>query len=137
MATTVDASGLRRSLVTRADLIARRLTLDLDRELHAKARPHRDTGEMEAAIKVTHQRTSPTSWRVTADVPVVQSVTTDAGARPHVIRPVKARALRFVVDGRVVFARVVHHPGNRPSHWFSSVWNPTHVRGILSRFVGR
>lgn len=49
------------------------------------------------------------------------------GTRPHVIRPKRAHtlrrssrgvvkpALRFVVGGRVVFARVVHHPGTRPN----------------------
>lgn len=35
------------------------------------------------------------------------------GTRPHVIRPRNAQALRFRVGGRVVFARVVHHPGTR------------------------
>jgi hypothetical protein len=38
----------------------------------------------------------------------------DQGARPHVIRPRKAKALRFVVGGKVVFARKVNHPGNKP-----------------------
>lgn len=33
------------------------------------------------------------------------------GTRPHLIRPVRAQALRFTVGGRVVFAKVVHHPG--------------------------
>ena len=37
------------------------------------------------------------------------------GARPHVIRPRRAEALRFVVDGEVVYARRVHHPGTRPA----------------------
>ena len=38
------------------------------------------------------------------------------GARPHVIRPRNARALRFEVEGgRVVFARRVNHPGNAPN----------------------
>ena len=35
------------------------------------------------------------------------------GTRPHLIRPRRARALRFVVDGQVVFAKVVRHPGWR------------------------
>jgi hypothetical protein len=34
------------------------------------------------------------------------------GARPHVIRPRRAKALRFVIGGRVVFARKVNHPGS-------------------------
>lgn len=37
------------------------------------------------------------------------------GARPHVIRPVNARALRFMMGERVVFAMRVNHPGNRPN----------------------
>jgi hypothetical protein len=33
------------------------------------------------------------------------------GARPHLIRPIRAQALRFTVGGRVVYAKLVHHPG--------------------------
>lgn len=34
------------------------------------------------------------------------------GSRPHVIRPRRRGGyLRFVVDGRVVYARMVNHPG--------------------------
>lgn len=35
------------------------------------------------------------------------------GTRPHIIRPVRAQALRFTVGGRVVYAKVVMHPGTR------------------------
>lgn len=35
------------------------------------------------------------------------------GTRPHIIRPKRAKALRFRVGGKVVFARIVHHPGTR------------------------
>lgn len=37
------------------------------------------------------------------------------GTRPHLIRPRRARALRFTAGGRVVFARLVRHPGTRPN----------------------
>lgn len=37
------------------------------------------------------------------------------GTRPHVIRPKRGKALRFVIGGQVVFARVVQHPGTRPN----------------------
>lgn len=33
--------------------------------------------------------------------------------RPHVIEPHTARMLRFVIDGRVIFAKRVRHPGTK------------------------
>lgn len=41
----------------------------------------------------------------------------EVGTREHVIRPRHRKALRFEVDGRVVFARMVHHPGTRAYRW--------------------
>jgi len=41
------------------------------------------------------------------------------GTRPHLIRPVRARALRFVVNGRVVFAQLVHHPGSQANDFLN------------------
>lgn len=41
------------------------------------------------------------------------------GTRPHVIRPRRAKALRFDVGGRTVFAAVVHHPGTRPNNFLA------------------
>lgn len=35
------------------------------------------------------------------------------GTRPHVIRPRNATVLAFPIDGRMVFARSVNHPGTR------------------------
>lgn len=38
------------------------------------------------------------------------------GARPHQIRPRRpGGVLRFTVNGQVVFARLVNHPGNKPN----------------------
>lgn len=36
------------------------------------------------------------------------------GTRPHDIRPRRRKVLRFSVGGRVVFTKLVHHPGTRP-----------------------
>lgn len=39
------------------------------------------------------------------------------GTRPHVIRPVRARALKFTVGSRTVYAKVVMHPGTQPNNF--------------------
>jgi hypothetical protein len=39
------------------------------------------------------------------------------GTRPHVIRPVRARALRFTVGSQTVYAKVVMHPGTQPNNF--------------------
>ncbi|WP_262413993.1 hypothetical protein [Actinacidiphila acidipaludis] len=39
------------------------------------------------------------------------------GTRSHTIVPRRAKALRFDIGGRIVFARVVRHPGTRPKNF--------------------
>ncbi len=48
------------------------------------------------------------------------------GTAPHEIRPKKAKALRFMIGNRVVFSRVVHHPGTKA--------NPYHHR-VVARYM--
>ena len=50
------------------------------------------------------------------------------GARPHEIRPRRAKVLRFLMGDRIVFATLVHHPGNKP--------NPYHER-LLAANMGK
>ena len=140
MATTVDASGLRRAVVSRGGFIAQRAAIDIRKEQVQAAKPHYQSGEMERKTRVTHQRLSPTVWRITAENPTVQAAVLEHGSGIYGrtgarITPRRASVLRFVVDGRVVFARSVK--GVKATHWFSRVFNPTSIRGILSRFVGR
>ena len=54
----------------------------------------------------------------------------DLGARPHVIRARRARALRFFWPrvGRVVSFRSVNHPGNRAYRW---LWRATRASGRI------
>lgn len=54
---------------------------------------------------------------IVCDHPAVHYVLN--GTRPHVIRPRRAKALRFDIGGRTVFAKVVHHPGTRPRDFMS------------------
>jgi hypothetical protein len=39
------------------------------------------------------------------------------GTRPHIIRPNRRKALRWSSGGRFVFAKLVHHPGNRANNF--------------------
>lgn len=52
--------------------------------------------------------------QVTIGSDVEYAALVNDGTRPHVIRPRRADGvLRFRVGGRVVYARVVNHPGTR------------------------
>jgi hypothetical protein len=42
------------------------------------------------------------------------------GTRPHLIFPKRARALRFTSGGRIVYTRIVRHPGTRPNPYLTS-----------------
>jgi hypothetical protein len=37
------------------------------------------------------------------------------GTRPHIIKPKNKKVLRFVIDGDVIFAKQVKHPGTKPN----------------------
>ena len=54
---------------------------------------------------------------IVCDHPAVRFVLD--GTRPHVIRPRRAKALRFDSGGRTVFAKVVHHPGTRANNFLA------------------
>ena len=51
----------------------------------------------------------PLAW--TVDVGADYGADVEFGTGPHIIRPRKGKFLRFVVNGKVVFARIVRHPG--------------------------
>ncbi|MGW3447348.1 hypothetical protein [Streptomyces sp. NPDC001076] len=55
---------------------------------------------------------------IVCDHPAVRFVLD--GTRPHLIRPRRPKGvLRFEVDGRVVFTRLVRHPGTRPNDFMA------------------
>lgn len=77
-----------------------------------------DTGEMVSRTTVT-ARPTPTGARIDAVVDTDYAEMVSEGTRPHIITPRKqGGVLRFVVNGRTVFARIVHHPGARPNTWW-------------------
>ncbi|MGO4748286.1 hypothetical protein AB4212_06575, partial [Streptomyces sp. 2MCAF27] len=54
---------------------------------------------------------------IVCDHPAVRFVLD--GTRPHLIRPRRARVLRFEVDGHVVFSAFARHPGTRPNNFMA------------------
>lgn len=73
-----------------------------------------DTGRLRASIRVESRRTLTlrSVYTIGSDVEYADMV--HNGTRPHTIRPKNAQVLRFRVGGRVVYAKVVQHPGTRP-----------------------
>ena len=39
------------------------------------------------------------------------------GTKPHIIKPTKAKALRFTAGTRVIYSRAVKHPGTRANRY--------------------
>lgn len=72
------------------------------------------TGRLQSSITT---RTYRMSAFVTASAPYVMYH--HDGTEPHMIYPRRARVLRFVVAGRVVFAARVRHPGTRPNRFLT------------------
>lgn len=50
-----------------------------------------------------------------ADTPYAKYV--EYGTSAHDIVPTKAKALAFMMDGKQVFAKIVHHPGTRAQYF--------------------
>jgi hypothetical protein len=66
------------------------------------------SGELRRSVQ---QRSAGLEGEVTIGAPYAVFVA--SGTQPHVIRPVRAHALRFEVEGDVVFATRVQHPGTQ------------------------
>lgn len=72
-------------------------------------------GGMKQRIRVQIQRAPGGEFRGVVKVEHPAAIFVINGTRPHLIRPVRARVLRFTVGGQVVYARLVRHPGNKPN----------------------
>ena len=80
---------------------------------------HREAGRLEAAVGPR----------------APYAIYVEYGTRPHVIRPVHARALRFEAGGHIVFAAWVQHPGTRPQPFIRKTAET--VRGEAGRVFER
>lgn len=76
-----------------------------------------DTGALRASIKT---RVVPArAPRIEIGATRSYALMHHEGTRPHMIRPHLRRNLRFKVQGRVVYAREVFHPGTRPNRFLT------------------
>ena len=41
------------------------------------------------------------------------------GTKPHIIMPRRAQTLRFYSRGRIVYSKLVHHPGTKPNKYLT------------------
>jgi len=109
----LDRAALNRQLTAsrrrKGDDVARRVVN------RAKVLAPVDTGRLRASIRMEARRTFTlkTVWTIGSDVDYAPYV--NDGTQPHTIRPKNGQVLRFRVGGRVVYARMVNHPGTRPN----------------------
>lgn len=92
--------------------------------------PQRRSGQLHRSQSV-RPAMGPTTAQIQVEYTAPQAGFTNDGTRPHVIRPKRAKVLAFTVGGRRVFARVVHHPGNKPTKWFTKAVSPASWARIL------
>jgi hypothetical protein len=80
----------------------------------AKALAPVDTGRLRASIKSKRSSFFSLRPKVTVYSLVEYAAYVNDGTRRHPIRAKNAKALRFRVNGRVVYAKAVMHPGTKP-----------------------
>lgn len=111
----IDPGRIARTLRLRNGVVARRLAERTERTAQIATREA--PGRMGNFV----------SWKVTEGPRGLQGVIICDhpatlfvldGTRPHIIRPRRKKGvLRFEVDGRVVYTKIVHHPGTRPNNF--------------------
>lgn len=129
-----DATGLRQKVTTRARQAQVLAAADM-RTRYRTAAPYAK-GDTQASVDVINFTASPSELRCTAVATTPQARYTDEGTTAHTIRPRNKKALRFRVGGRIVFAKVVNHPGNKGTGWFSRL-GPREWNGALQRAFQR
>lgn len=76
--------------------------------------PRGETGDLVRKTRVTPR--GPLRLQTLVDTPYASYMR--EGTRPHEIQPRRKKVLRFIIDGVVIFARRVQHPGTKPNNWY-------------------
>lgn len=84
----------------------------------ARAQVGVKTGRLKASLHMEHSRRGP-GQQVKIGSPLNYALIHHEGARPHIIVPRRAETLRFSARGRIVYTRVVRHPGSRPNKYLT------------------
>lgn len=71
------------------------------------------TGELTASTKGRVTRDTDRGAEGVVEATAPHAVFVHQGTRPHIIEPVRAKALRFEQDGAIRFAQRVQHPGTK------------------------
>lgn len=134
MSSMADATSLRTKITTRARQ-AQVIASAGMKTHYRRAAPHK-TGATQESVDVINFTSGPSELRCTAVATTPQAKFTDAGTEPHVIRPRRAKALRFRYRGRIVYAQKVNHPGNKGTRWFRNT-GPRHWHDELQNAYQR
>lgn len=115
---TVDPGRIARALRLRNGVVERRLRERTRRVAEIAEREASRHGSMGEYIDWKVQP-GPRGLQgvIICDHPAVHYVLN--GTRPHLIRPRRAKALRFEVGGRVVYTKLVRHPGTKADDFMS------------------
>lgn len=107
---------LRQLVQQRGERVFERAVEDMQRRL-VDAAPHASglTAERTRVTPIGRGTTLVAEAR--SDTP--QAGYTNDGTKPHIIRPRRGPVLVFEGDSGLVFTRIVHHPGNKATHWFT------------------
>lgn len=92
------------------------------------------TGKLRAGIVAEFVRSSENSARWDIVSTAKYSKFVESGTRPYVIVPVRATALRFVINGQVIFAKKVRHPGSAARSFMSQAY--LKAERVIYREVG-
>lgn len=101
------------------------------------------TGALRGSIETRAAGWTSDAYRAVVRAGAKQAVFVEAGTVPHVITARRAKALRFVVAGRVVFRGSVRHPGRRATHFMHNTavaMEPlfvAHAREMVAQAVAR
>ena len=83
--------------------------------IRAQAGKHEKTGALNSSI---FKQRNGDGWDIGHDLQRARHAKfVIFGTKPHLIKPKKKKALRWAGGGQFHFAKVVHHPGNKPDNW--------------------